>query len=145
MKHYLKQVPYCQSILSIKGIGEVTAAGLIGEVGDFRKFTTIAEVMKLAGLDLYEISSGHKKGQKRISKRGRSYLRKILFFAAINMVKDEGILHAHYQQMLDRGMPKIKAVIAMCRKVLRITFAIVRDNTVYVSNHQHGLGSKLAA
>ena len=145
MKHYLMQVPYSQSILSIKGIGDVTAAGLIGEVGDFRKFSTISEVMKLAGLDLYEISSGRKKGQRRISKRGRSYLRKILFFAAINMVKDKGILHAHYQQMLGRGMPKIKALIAMCRKVLRIIFAIVRDNTVYVSNHQHRFCSKLAA
>ena len=145
MKHYLKQVPYSQSILSIKGIGEVTAAGLIGEVGDFRKFTTISEMMKLAGLDLYEISSGRKKGQRRISKRGRSYLRKILFFAAISMVKEEGIFHAHYQQMVGRGMPKIKALIAICRKVLRITFAIVRDNTVYVSNHEHRFGSKLAA
>ena len=124
MKHYLKQVPYSQSILSIKGIGEVTAAGLIGEVGDFRKFTTISEVMKLAGLDLYEISSGRKKGQRRISKRGRSYLRKILFFAALNMVKSKGILHDQYRQMVDRGMAKIKALIALCRKVLRIVFAI---------------------
>jgi transposase len=145
MKHYLKEIPYSHSILSIKGIGEVTAAGLIGEVGDFRKFRTISEITKLAGLDLYEISSGRKKGQRRISKRGRSYLRKILFFAAINMVKEEGILHTHYQQMLDRGMPKIKALIAMCRKVLRIAFAIVRDNTVYVSNHEHRFGSELAA
>jgi len=145
MKHYLKQVPYSQSILSIKGIGEVTAAGLIGEVGDFGKFTTISEVMKLAGLDLYEISSGRKKGQRHISKRGRSYLRKILFFAAINMVKNKGILHAHYQQMVGRGMPKIKALIAMSRKALRITFALVRDNAVYVSDHQHRFGSRLAA
>ncbi len=145
MKHHLEKVPYSHSILSIKGIGEVMAAGLIGEVGDFRKFSTVSEMMKLAGLDLYEISSGRKKGQRRISKRGRSYLRKILFFAAINMVKNEGILHAHYQQMVGRGMPKIKALIAMCRKALRITFAIVRDNSVYVSNHQHRFGSKLAA
>ncbi len=145
MKHHLEKIPYSHSILSIKGIGEVTAAGLIGEVGDFRKFSTISEITKLAGLDLYEISSGRKKGQRRISKRGRSYLRKILFFAAINMVKDEGIFHAHYQQMVGRGIPKIKALIAICRKVLRITFAIVRDNTEYVSNHEHRFGSKLAA
>jgi transposase len=145
MKHHLKQVPYSDSILSIKGIGEVTAAGLIGEVGDFRKFSTISEVMKLAGLDLYEISSGTKKGQRHISKRGRSYLRKILYFAAMNLVRGEGILNAHYRQMVGRGMPKMKALIAMSRKVLRITFAVVRDNAVYDRNHQHSLGSKLAA
>ncbi len=145
MKQYLKEVPYSHSILSIKGIGDVTAAGLIGEVGDFRKFSTIAEMMKLAGLDLYEISSGRKKGQRRISKRGRSYLRKLLFFAAINVVKAKGILHGQYQKMLNRGMPKIKALIAMCRKVLRITFAIVRDDTEYDINYQLRYDSKLAA
>ena len=37
-------------------------AGLIGEVGDFSKFRTRSEIMKLAGLDLYEISSGKRKG-----------------------------------------------------------------------------------
>jgi len=145
MKRYLEEIPYSHSILSIKGIGDVTAAGLIGEVGDFRKFSTIAEITKLAGLDLYEISSGRKKGQRRISKRGRSYLRKILFFAAINVVRSEGILHTQYQQMLGRGMAKTKALIAICRKLLHITFAIIRDNTVYVSNHQHLCHSKLAA
>ncbi|MDR3554539.1 MAG: IS110 family transposase [Syntrophobacteraceae bacterium] len=145
MRQYLEQVPCSRSILSIKGVGEVMTAGLIGEVGDFGKFTTISEIMKLAGLDLYEISSGSKKGQRRISKRGRSYLRKILFFAVVNMVKTEGILHGHYRQMVDRGMPRIKALIAMCRKALRIIFAIVRDNAVYERDHQHMPGSKLTA
>ena len=145
MEHYLEKIPYSRSILSIKGIGKVTAAGLIGEVGDFRKFSTISQITKLAGLDLYEISSGRKKGQRHISKRGRSYLRKILFFASLSMVRNKGILHAQYQQAVDRGMAKIKALIAMSRKLLRIIFAIVRDNTVYASNHEHMCHSKLAA
>ncbi len=70
-------------ILSLKGIGTVTAAGLIGEVGDFSKFATISEVMKLAGLDLYEVSSGKHRGKLRISKRGRPLMRKLLYFAAL--------------------------------------------------------------
>ena len=55
----------------MKGLGVVTVAGLIGEVGDFTKFRTQSEIMKLAGLDLYEISSGKRKGQRRISKTGK--------------------------------------------------------------------------
>ena len=66
-------------------MGMVTVAGLIGEVGNFT-FYTIAEIMKLAGLDLYEVSSGKHKGQRRISKRGRALMRKLLFFAALNAV-----------------------------------------------------------
>ena len=145
MIEYLEQVPYSHSILSIKGIGHVTVAGLIGEVGDFNKFNTISEITKLAGLDLFEISSGQFKGQRRISKRGRPMMRKLLFFAAINMVKSTGIMHEKYKQMCERGMLKRKALIAIARKILGLIFAIVRDNTVYVENYTKHNRYKLVA
>jgi len=145
MIEHLERIPYSHSILSIKGIGHVTAAGLIGEVGDFNKFNTISEITKLAGLDLFEISSGQFKGQRRISKRGRPMMRKLLFFAAINMVKSTGIMHEKYKQMLDRGMLKMKALIAITRKILGIIFTIVRDNTVYIENYTKQNHYKLAA
>lgn len=145
MIEHLEQIPYSHSILSIKGIGHVTAAGLIGEVGDFNKFNTISEITKLAGLDLFEISSGQFKGQRRISKRGRPMMRKLLFFAAINMVKSTGIMHEKYNQMLDRGMLKMKALIAIARKILGIIFTIVRNNTVYIENYTKQNHYKLVA
>jgi transposase len=145
MEGPLKEIPYSESILSIKGIGKVIAAGLIGEVGDFRAFGTISEITKLAGLDLFEISSGKHKGQRRISKRGRSLMRKLFFYAGINVVKSNGILHEPYQQMLSRGMPKLKALIAMVRKLLRIIFALARDNTVYMEDYVCNQHLNLAA
>jgi len=145
MDHYLDQIPYSHSILSIKGIGRVTVAGLIGEVGDFKKFNTISEIMKLAGFDLFEVSSGKHKGQRRISKRGRSLMRKLLYFAAINVVKSHGIMHERYQEMLDRGMPKMKALVAISRKLLGLIFALARDNTVYEENYSNIHHLKLAA
>ncbi len=145
MENHLKKIPYSHSILSIKGIGTITVAGLIGEVGDFKKFHTIPEIMKLAGLDLYEVSSGKHRGQRRISKRGRPLMRKLLFFAAMNAVKSNGIMHEQYQQMLQRGMPKVKALIAVSRKVLRLIFAITRDNTIYVENYSNKRHLKIAA
>jgi transposase len=135
MEKGLEEIPYSRSILSIKGIGTIITAGLLGEIGDFGQFHTISEVMKHAGLDLYEISSGKHKGQKRISKRGRHLLRKILFFAAINTVRKGGIMHEYYQKYLQRGMLRMKALIAIARKLLRIIFAIVRDVGVFVSNY----------
>jgi len=142
---YLDQIPYSHSILSVKGIGNITVAGLIGEVGDFKKFKTISEVMKLAGLDLFEVSSGKHKGRHRISKRGRALMRKLLFFAAINAVKSHGIMHARYQKMLDNGTPKIKALIAVSRKLLRIIFALARDNAKYDEDYNRKHEFKLAA
>ena len=100
--------------------------------------------MKLAGLDLFEVSSGKHKGRHHISKRGRALMRKLLFFAAINTVKSHGIMYVWYQKMVNNGTPKIKALIAVSRKLLRIIFALARDNTKYVENYKsHEL--KLAA
>lgn len=145
MEEYLEKIPYSYCLLSIKGIGRVTVAGLTGEVGDFKKFHTISEMMKLAGLDLFEVSSGKHRGKRRISKRGRSLMRKLLFFAAINVVKSNGIMHKRYQEMLERGMPKMKALVAISRKLLILIFALARDNTVYVENYSNIYHFKLAA
>ena len=71
LTHHLNEIPYSGFILSLKGIGEITTAGLIGEVGDFTKFKTLSDIIKLAGLELFEISSGKHKEIRRISKRGR--------------------------------------------------------------------------
>lgn len=135
MCDYLKQIPYSKFILSLKGIGEITTAGLIGEVGDFRQFKTVSEINKLAGFDLFEISSGKHKGERHISKRGRPLMRKLLFFAAINVVRKGGILHETYQRYLQRGMVKMKALIAIARKLLRVIYALVRDHSNYVSGY----------
>jgi transposase len=136
LHYYVQQIPYSQSMLSIKGLGTITVAGLIGEAGDFDAFATVAEVMKLAGLDLYEVSSGKHRGRHHISKRGRALMRKLLYFAALSMVRKQGIMHEYYHQMLGRGMPKVKALVAISRKILRLICALVRNRTLYVAEYQ---------
>jgi len=145
MSKHLKDVPYSRCILSIKGIGEITAAGLIGEMGDFKNYRIISEVIKHAGLDLFEISSGKHRGTRRISKRGRPLLRKLLFFASINVVRKGGILHKQYQHHLEKGMPKMKALVAISRKLLSIIFALVRDHSVYIAEYSKTQQLKEAA
>jgi transposase len=132
MTGHLKEIPYSRWILSIKGIGLVTAAGLIGEIGDFGQFRTVSEILKLAGMDLFEISSGKHKGNRRISKRGRALLRKLLFYAALNTVRKGGAMQQDYRRYLERGMPGKKALIVIARKLLRIIFALVRDHKAFV-------------
>lgn len=133
MARHLREIPYSGCILSLKGVGEITVAGLIGEVGDFNKFKTLSEIIKLAGLDLFEVSSGKHKGQRHISKRGRPLMRKLLFFAAINTVRKGGIMHERYQRYITKGKPGTKALVAIARKLLCIIFALVRDHGEYIS------------
>ena len=145
ISHHLEKIPYSRFMLTIKGVGEITVAGLIGEVGDFREYGTISEMLKFSGLDLFEISSGRHKGQRRISKRGRPLMRKILFFAAINTVRKGGVMHEYYQGCLARGMLKMKALIAVSRKLLGVIFALVRDHSEYIENYTVEQNLKKAA
>ncbi|MEI9478712.1 MAG: IS110 family transposase [Deltaproteobacteria bacterium] len=136
MEKALERIPCSTRILSMKGLGVVTVAGLIGEVGDFSKFRTQSEIMKLAGLDLYEISSGKRKGQRRISKRGRSLLRKILYNAAISTIRKNGIMCTQYANLIGRGMKRISALIVIAKKLLRIIHAMVRDGRDYICKYE---------
>jgi transposase len=133
MEIALGRIPYSSKLLSIKELGIVSVAGIIGEIGDFKKFQTQGEIMKLAGLDLYEISSGK---MRRISKRGRSLLRKILYYAAIQTIRKNGILYDYYTRLTDRGMKRMMALVAVSRKLLGIIYAIVRDDSEYLVNFE---------
>jgi len=136
MEIALGRIPYSSKLLSIKGVGVISVAGIIGEIGDFKKFKTRSEIMKLAGLDLYEISSGKMKGQRRIAKRGRSLLRKILYYVAIQTIRKNGILHDYYTRLTDGGMKRMKTLVAVSRKLLGIIYAIVRDDSEYSVNFE---------
>ncbi|NTW77819.1 MAG: IS110 family transposase [Syntrophaceae bacterium] len=141
----LVQIPLSRELLLIKGIGEITVAGVIGEVVDFTNFTSTNEIEKYAGLNLFEISSGKHQGQRRISKRGRSFLRKVLYFAALNTIRKGGAFHEKFQQYQDRGMPGNKALIAIARKLLRVMFAMARDQKEFKEDYHHTLTNSEAA
>ena len=145
IKKQIKQVPHLKIITSIKGIKEITAAAIISEVADFKAFRGGKEVEKLAGLNLYEVSSGKHKGEKHISKRGRPLLRKVLFLATLNMVRKDGIFHQEYQNHRSKGMPGPKALTAISRKLLRTIYAMIRDNKCFDENFVKEKKNKLAA
>lgn len=135
-QQYLKDIPYARFLLSIKGMGPVSVASLIGEIGDVRAYQRAEELIKLAGLNLYEISSGIHKGKRKISKRGRRRLRKILYCASIPLLRHNPVFKKAYLALKERGKPTQKAIIALCDKLLRVMFALVKKQQFFVLNVQ---------
>jgi len=128
----LDQIPYAPQILSIPGVGKITLALLLGEAGDLRRYHKAEELIKLAGLNLFEISSGAHQGRRHISKRGHPLLRKCLFFAALRTVKSGGAFREVYLRWTETNhMQKTKALVAISRKLLGLLFALVRDHVAY--------------
>jgi transposase len=138
----LSEIPYSRYIMSIEGIGPIITAAIIGEVGDLRKYNCVQQLQKLAGINLYEISSGLQIGQRHITKRGRHLLRKMLYYAALNVTRKGRILHDTYHKHLMKGMTKTQALTAISRKIIGIIYALVRDNSEYIEKVD---GNKVAA
>ena len=128
----LHKIPYAEQLLSVPGIGPISLAIVLGEAGDLRCYQRAEEIIKLAGLNLFEISSGKHHGQRHITKRGRPLLRKCLFFAALRTVKTCGAFRETYLRHTETNqMHKTKALIAISRKLIRVLFAIVRDGVEF--------------
>ena len=63
MQELLLKVPNASKLMDIKGIGMVTAAVIVSEIGDIRRFRDPRQIQKMAGLNLRENSSGKHKGK----------------------------------------------------------------------------------
>ena len=94
----LKKITFANEILGIKGITETTLGGILGEAGDLSNFAHGNSLLRHAGLNLAEASSGKWKGKIVLSKRGRSRLRRYLFLTTLSLVANNTefkALHAH--------------------------------------------------
>lgn len=131
MKEQCDLIPWSKFLFSVKGFGTVIVSGLIGEIGDFSRFNDIKEIEKFAGLNLYEVSSGKHKGTRRISKRGRGYLRHILYIAALSQIRNDPTIKAWYKTMKSKGKHSFSALIAVARKALRMSYGLVKHEVDY--------------
>jgi len=114
-------------LLSMPEIGIITASEIIGETGGLNNYKNGGQLIKLAGLNLYELSSGVHFGRKRITKRGRANLRHTVYRAALRMIKRNGIFRPQYEQHLLNGMKKPQAIVAISKKVLRVLFSLIKN------------------
>jgi hypothetical protein len=72
-----------------------------------------------------------RRGQKRITKRGREVVRKVLYLAALRMVRKGSIYHDDYQKMLERGKSKTGALVGISKRILKLLHALARDQQNY--------------
>jgi transposase len=134
VEELLSKIPACRELLKIKGIGLVTAAGFLSEVGDITRFDSPKQIQKYAGLNLKENSSGKHKGRTTISKRGRSGLRALLFRAVMPLVaKNDEFreLHRHYTTRPENPLTKKQSLVALMCKLIRVFYAILTKNVTY--------------
>ncbi|MGM1035995.1 MAG: IS110 family transposase, partial [Bacillota bacterium] len=135
VKDVLKQIPFAKKLLAIKGISEISLAGILGEAGDLSGFSHGNSLLRHAGLHLAEASSGKWKGQIVISKRGRSRLRRFLYLATMSLVMNNTEFRAiHSLNVKVKKMKKMKSIMKLVGKLARIFVGIARRNEAYCAD-----------
>jgi len=126
---------------SMKGVGVVISAAFLGEIGDASRFEDWKQIRRLAGMNLVEDSSGKHKSRTKISKRGRPYLRWMLYMAGVSCCVHNAEMKQYYRYLRERPKNPLKneqALVATGLKVMRILFYMAKNQEKYDSNKALG-------
>ncbi len=100
--------------------GRVTAAVLTAKLGSLASYSDVGSLLKGAGLNLKERSSGRRQGELAITKRGPSQPRQYLYLAVLRWIQEDPWAQRWYQHKVQRdgGKKKGRALVALMRKLL---------------------------
>ena len=133
-------MPESSYLLSIHGLGVVTAAIILSEIGNPAHFTNGRQLVKLAGTQPVPNLSGRKtRSQTPMSHKGRPRLRTALFFAVMRLVQWDDAFARQYSRLQTREknpLTKMEALGALMNKLLRILWARMRHRTFYDPDFQ---------
>jgi hypothetical protein len=132
-------------LLSIPGIGPVSAALLIAEIGDISRFENQAKLAKYAGLTWRTKQSGNFRAEETfMTKTGNVYLRRTLLLAAQSMVNHNDEYRAYYQRKLNESTRHAhkRALSLTARKLVRLIHAMLSTNQIYMTPEERMQHSK---
>ncbi|MGO4697861.1 IS110 family transposase [Paenibacillus sp. 2TAB26] len=123
----LSEIPMAQQLRTIKGLGKIFTAAILAGTGDLSQYAHGRQVLRKAGLNLAESTSGKRKGRIVLSKRGDSALRKYLYLATAQLVWNNPVFrHLHEHNVKEKKMKKQQSIFKLIGKLARILVGIVQ-------------------
>lgn len=123
-------------LVSIPGIGKLTASKLLGEIRNVLDFNNARQLAAYAGLTPRNFLSGtsvHKKS--RLSKTGNAHVRHILYLPAVVAKRCNPIIHTFCERLLLSGLNKMEVIGAAMRKLLHLVFGILKSGRPFDPNY----------
>ena len=124
------------NITSIPGVGKLTAVTVLAETNGFDLIRNKKQLVSYSGLDIKEKESGTSvKGKPKISKKGNRYLRKAMHLPALSAIRNEDRYKAVFVRLVSKHGIKMKAAVAVQRKLLELIYIIWKTNQPYSKEH----------
>ncbi len=112
---------------AVSGLTLFNLARLLGQTGPLGDFPSKRALLRYAGLNLRERTSGQYRGQTRLSKKGRPLLRKVLGQAVFPVLRRDRLYGPYYHKKRQGGMQAQQAIVAVMRKFLGVLWALSRS------------------
>ncbi len=126
-----------QNICTIPGVGKLTAVIALAETNGFNLIRNKKQLTSYAGLDVKEKLSGTSvKGKSRISKKGNTALRKAMHLPSLSAIKHDERFKEVYVRLVSRHGVKMKAIVAVQRKLLELIYLVHKNKTVYQKDYE---------
>ena len=132
-------------VTSVRGIGEKTAVMLLPELLILPEGLSVRQWVAHAGLDPKKHTSGTSvEKRERISKVGNTHIRRALYMPALVAVQREPHVGAFYERLVERGKPKMVAVVAVMRKLLHAIYGMLKHDADFDGEKFYRMSGRVA-
>ena len=115
-------------MLTIPGIGELSAASILAEYGDIKNFSSPAKMLAFAGLEPSIIESGTLSSNGKMVKHGSGHLRYSIMNAAMIILRYSPTFYDYYLKKRSEGKCHRVALSHICKKLIRIIYSLEKYN-----------------
>jgi transposase len=127
LRRYARRQPGCRALVGAHfGIGELTAAVIVAELGDATRLSRSRQAVRMAGLDVGVHRSDRRSRLGKITKQGSPHLRWALYESAQAACRQASPDHDDYEALRERGLTHTRASVTIARKLARRAFHTLR-------------------
>jgi len=115
-------------MLSIPGMGEISAATVLSEYGDISNFSSPSKMLAYAGLEPSIIQSGTLESNGKMVKHGSGHLRYSIMNTAMIILRYSPTFYDYYLKKRSEGKCHRVALSHVCKKLIRVIYTLEKNN-----------------
>ncbi len=115
-------------MLSIPGLGEISAATILSEYGDFNNFSSPNKMLAFAGLEPSVIESGTLQSNGKMVKHGSGHLRYSIMNISMSILRYSPTFYDYYLKKRSEGKCHRVALSHVCKKLIRVIYCLEKNN-----------------
>ena len=115
-------------MLTIPGIGEISAATILSEYGDIKNFSNPNKMLAFAGLDPSINQSGTLESNGKMVKHGSGHLRYAVMNSALSILRFSPEFYDYYLKKRSEGKCHRVALSHVCKKLIRVIYSLEKNN-----------------